>query len=59
MRICLWILAAASLVGPQQPEPVPSIPPPKHWDRFVMLVWQYKTDVTRDRAVMRVIGGAA
>jgi hypothetical protein len=49
MRICLIVLVAAAGLLPTQAEPVPTVPPPKHWDRFVMLVWQYKTDVTRDK----------
>lgn len=35
--------------GPQGP--VDPVPPPRHWDGFVMLVWQYKTDVVRDKAL--------
>ncbi len=49
MRICLLLLVAAAGLLPAGQDPVPTIPPPKHWDRFVMLVWQYKTDVTRDK----------
>jgi hypothetical protein len=29
----------------------PPVPPSKHWDRFTMLVWQYKTDVMKDKAL--------
>src|SRR5690606_10042137 len=32
-------------------EPVKTVPPPKHWDRFVMLVWQFKTNVLNDKAL--------
>lgn len=28
---------------------VPVVPPPRSWDRFTMMVWQYQTDVTRER----------
>jgi hypothetical protein len=49
MRIFLIALLAASAALPADPQGVPTVPPPKHWDRFVMLVWQYKTDVTRDK----------
>ena len=49
MRICLILLVAVAGLLPVQTDPVPTVPPPKHWDRFVMLIWQYKTDVTRDK----------
>jgi hypothetical protein len=43
----------AAFLGLAQSAPndpgVPVVPPPPSWDRFVMLVWQYQTDVTRDR----------
>ena len=45
----MLILAAAAVLPAPQTDPVPTVPPPKHWDRFVMLVWQYKTDVVRDK----------
>jgi hypothetical protein len=51
MRICLLVLAAAAALIPPQAEPLKPVPPPKRWDRFVMLMWQYKTDVTRDKAL--------
>jgi hypothetical protein len=51
VRICLILLVAAAGLVPAQTQPVPTVPPPKSWDRFVMLVWQFKTDVTRDKAL--------
>ena len=30
---------------------VGTVPPPPHWKRFVLLVWQYRTDVIRDRTL--------
>jgi hypothetical protein len=47
--MCLILLVAAAGLVPTQTDSVPTVPPPKHWDRFVMLMWQYKTDVTRDK----------
>src|SRR5688572_8994310 len=47
MRYALALLLAL-LPGP---DAVPPVPPSKHWDRFTMLMWQYKTDVTRDKAL--------
>jgi hypothetical protein len=46
-----WLLAGALLLGTQGPgaDSVPTVPPPKHWDHFAMLVWQYQTDVTKDK----------
>jgi len=44
-------LALLALLAVQQTDPVPPVPPPKSWDRFTMLVWQYQTDVVRDKAV--------
>jgi len=38
------------------PEPVPTIRPKSEWDRFLILVWQYKTDVTKDLALYREAG---
>jgi len=32
-------------------EAVPEVTPPKNWDNFVMLMWQFETDVRRDKAV--------
>jgi hypothetical protein len=42
------MILLACLAALQSTEPVP---PPPAWDRFVMLVWQYQTDVVRDRAL--------
>jgi hypothetical protein len=28
---------------------VSEVPPPKHWDKFTILVWQYHTNVARDK----------
>ncbi len=33
-------------------------PPPPHWDRFLILVWQYQTEVQRDVALYRQAGFA-
>lgn len=43
-------LALLLSLAPAPQGPVDPVPPPKHWDGFVMLVWQYQTDVTRDKA---------
>jgi hypothetical protein len=48
-----WLIAAALVLGGASPgdDPVKDVPPPKAWDHFVMLVWQYQTDVTKDQAL--------
>jgi len=35
------------------PETVPFVKPKPEWDRFLILVWQYKTNVTEDVALYR------
>ncbi|MCW8130460.1 MAG: beta-galactosidase trimerization domain-containing protein [Planctomycetota bacterium] len=30
---------------------MPEVPPPKSWDHFVILVWQFKTNVVKDKAL--------
>ncbi len=41
----------ALLLALQADEGVKDVPPPPPWSRFTMLVWQYQTDVLRDRAL--------
>jgi hypothetical protein len=43
------VLVAAREVGAAQQ--VPDAPPPASWDHFVILPWQYQTDVSRDKAL--------
>jgi hypothetical protein len=45
------ILAVLPLLGrtSQADDGVAPVPPPKSWERFTMMVWQYQTDVTRDK----------
>ena len=38
------------------PEPVPFVQPKPIWDRFTILVWQYKTDVRKDLALYEKAG---
>jgi hypothetical protein len=45
------MLALLVLLVPGGSDQVPPVRPPKQWDKFTMLVWQFKTDVTRDRAL--------
>jgi hypothetical protein len=35
---------------------VPAIPPKKEWPRFLILVWQYQTDVQRDKKLYEALG---
>ncbi len=35
---------------------VPYVPPPASWDRFLILVWQYKTSAERDLELYRDAG---
>jgi len=51
-RAFVWALAAC-LAGPiarasAETPPVPYVRPKPIWDRFTILVWQYKTDVRKD-----------
>jgi len=48
--------AAWSAGAGGMPEPVPTIAPKPEWDRFLILVWQYKTDVQKDLALYRQAG---
>jgi len=50
-----YTLALLILLAPSS-DPVPSVPPPKHWDKFTMLVWQFKTDVTKDKELYESLG---
>jgi hypothetical protein len=36
-------------------DPVPEVAPPKSWDKFVVLMYQYGTDVRRDQAVYEAL----
>ncbi len=54
------VLAAASPMAAEwtagargMPEPVPTIRPKPEWDRFLILVWQYKTSAPDDLALYR------
>jgi len=46
-----WTAGAAGM-----PEAVPYVEPKPAWDRFLVLVWQYKTDVRKDLALYRKAG---
>ena len=46
-----WTAGAAGM-----PEAVPTIKPKPEWDRFLILVWQYKTDAENDLALYREAG---
>jgi len=41
----LGVLAVEATAG------VPDVPPPKSWDTFVILPWQFQTDAVRDKAL--------
>jgi hypothetical protein len=57
---CALVLAAASaLAGAAEPEAVPFIAPRPEWNRFLILVWQYQTDVEKDLPLYREAGLAA
>ena len=58
--VCSVLLAAASPMAAEwtagahgMPEPVPTIRPKPEWDRFLILVWQYKTSAPDDLALYR------
>lgn len=48
-----WLIGVAFLLGGASAgdEAVQTVPPPKAWDHFLMLVWQFQTDVTKDQAL--------
>lgn len=48
------VLLSATLLGlgnARAQDTVPELAPPKTWDHFVILMWQYQTDVRKDQAV--------
>jgi hypothetical protein len=49
----LWLAVGTLALGriARGDDPVKDVPPPKSWDHFTMLVWQYQTDVVRDQAL--------
>ena len=50
--LVLSVLSATLSCGfVQALETVPEVKPPKAWDHFVILMWQFQTDVKRDQAV--------
>ncbi|HVR85025.1 MAG TPA: beta-galactosidase, partial [Planctomycetota bacterium] len=51
--LCVAALVAASGVGAA--DDVPGVAPPKSWDHFVILPWQFKTDASRDKALYESI----
>ncbi len=60
---CSVVLAAASPMAAEwtagargMPEPVPTIRPKPQWDRFLILVWQYKTSAPDDLTLYREAG---
>jgi hypothetical protein len=50
MVFSAWLLAGLGIAG-ETPGTVPDIPPPSHWDHFVLLLWQFQTDVIKDKAL--------
>jgi len=58
--VCSVVLAAASPMAAEwtagadgAPEKVPYVRPKAEWDRFLILVWQYKTSAPEDLALYR------
>ncbi|HLY74167.1 MAG TPA: alpha-amylase family protein [Planctomycetota bacterium] len=47
--LCVAVLLA--IPGAGSADDVPVVAPPKSWDHFVILPWQFKTDVSRDKAL--------
>ncbi|MCY3021984.1 MAG: beta-galactosidase trimerization domain-containing protein [Planctomycetota bacterium] len=49
------VLIAGALAGRSRAgeatDSVPEIPPPKSWDSFVILQWQFQTDAVKDKAL--------
>jgi len=50
-RRFLGVAALIAACGVGRADDVPVVPPPKSWDHFVILPWQYKTDAPRDKAL--------
>jgi len=51
LSLVLFCWAAGRTRAAEAPDGVPDVPPPKSWDGFVILPWQYQTDVARDKAL--------
>jgi hypothetical protein len=49
LYVVLVLLSCASALLPALEEVKP-VAPPKSWDKFVILVWQYKTNARKDKA---------
>ena len=52
----VWMAACvlgggAALWGGEDAMSVPRVPPPKYWDHFLIMPWQFKTDVRKDKAL--------
>jgi hypothetical protein len=46
--LCLFLAACGTGLRVNAGDVVPEIPPPKHWDSFVILPWQFQTNVIKD-----------
>ncbi len=52
------VLLSATLLGlgsAQAQDAVPEVAPPKSWDHFVILMWQFQTDVRKDKAAYEAL----
>jgi len=45
------LLSSAALTAWLHAGDVPDVPPPKCWDSFVILQWQFQTDAVKDKAL--------
>ncbi|MGD0092117.1 MAG: beta-galactosidase trimerization domain-containing protein [Planctomycetota bacterium] len=48
--LCVLCVEPAAPAG-EAPDGVPDVPPPKSWSNFVILPWQFQTDVAADKAL--------
>jgi hypothetical protein len=51
IRHLLSVAALLAACGVGAADDVPEVTPPKSWDHFVILPWQFKTDAPRDKAL--------
>ncbi|MFH1823877.1 MAG: beta-galactosidase trimerization domain-containing protein [Candidatus Firestonebacteria bacterium] len=54
-KIGLFVLIFFGVLSAYELEKVNGVPPKEYWDKFVVLVWQYETDVRKDLNAYRSV----
>jgi hypothetical protein len=55
LTVCCAVAAILTTGFARGADEVPAIPPAKNWEQFVILVWQFQTDVTKDKALYEAV----